>query len=56
MMTVLRSASSDAALSLPDLRRYADGWVLDCKYRQLSPRTVDTRQETTDKLLWFLTT
>jgi hypothetical protein len=49
-----RSPKTDQFLSISDLERYGEGWVLDCKLRQLSPRTVATREDAVKKLLWFL--
>lgn len=54
MKTPLRTPHSEVLILTDELRRYADGWLLDCKYRQLSPQTIATRQLTTDKFLWFL--
>lgn len=48
-----RSRKPADALAVADIKRYGEGWILDCQLRQLSPRTVSTRQDTIKKLLWF---
>ena len=52
--TALRYAKNDASVSLPQLRRYADGWLLDGEIRQHSQQTLATRKIITSKLIWFL--
>lgn len=37
-----------------DLKRLANGWLLDCQYRNRSPCTIQLRRGTVDKLLWWL--
>ena len=48
-----RSRKQAETLTVSDIKRYGEGWILDCQLRQLSPRTVGTRQDTIKKLLWF---
>ncbi len=55
----LRSAESAEAveplgLSVSELERQAQGWLLDCEIRQLSSNTLDLRRVITGKLLWYL--
>jgi site-specific recombinase XerD len=48
------SADAPAELTLSQLERQIQGWVLDGEIRQLSPRTLEERQSVTSKFLWFL--
>jgi integrase/recombinase XerC/integrase/recombinase XerD len=45
---------NEAAISVEQLERYAEGWLLDGEIRQLSKSTLDGRRIVIDKLLWFL--
>ncbi len=45
---------TDSCIGFQDLRRYAEGWILDCDIRQLSWRTIENRRLVIQKLLWFL--
>src|SRR5947209_20205592 len=47
-------SSTAPTLKTGELKRFADGWLLDGEVRQLSPRTQDSRQRLIRKLLWFL--
>src|SRR5262249_31001901 len=47
-------AGTQAGLSVPDVERLANSWLLDCGARQLSPGTIDNRRRATSKLVWFL--
>src|SRR5579859_7004992 len=49
-----RSATLDASISLADLARYTDGWLLACEIAQHSSRTIGNRKEIVNHLLWFL--
>ncbi len=49
-----KPAVEPQTLTVADINRYGDGWIIDCQLRQLSPRTVATRKDTISKLLWFL--
>jgi len=50
----LRSVKNVELVRVEDLRRYADGWVLDGEYRQLSETTLIKRRGILDRLLWWL--
>lgn len=41
-------------IALPELLRLGEGWLLDCEYRQHSPRTLEERREILARLEWFL--
>ena len=43
-----------ATVSVNDLERYAEGWLLSGEIDQHSSRTLDARRSIVDKLLWFL--
>jgi len=49
-----RCRESASELNRAELRKYADGWLLDCEIRQHSRRTIDTRRDIVSKLLWHL--
>ncbi|MDR3707197.1 MAG: tyrosine-type recombinase/integrase [Capsulimonadaceae bacterium] len=49
-----RFTVSEAEISASDLRRAAEGWLLDGDIRQHSSRTQGNRREIVEKLLWFL--
>lgn len=48
------STNPDFAISVADLARYAEGWLLDGEIRQHSKATIGTRRIIVEKLLWFL--
>jgi site-specific recombinase XerD len=50
------SPSTSAVTSLPasDLARHLQDWLYDCQFQQHSPRTIEFRQHTGEKMLWFL--
>jgi site-specific recombinase XerD len=52
--TELSSVISTDGIPVSKLRRYAEGWLLDCDIRQLSRNTITTRRIILDKLFWFL--
>lgn len=54
MNTALRSLNSDSNIGINDIRRFAQGWILDGQYRQLSPKTLDLRRHFLNKLIWWL--
>lgn len=37
-----------------DLPKLRDGWLLDCRYRQLSANSLEFRKHVLDKLIWWL--
>jgi hypothetical protein len=41
-------------LTVAQLERFGQGWVLDGEIRQLSPRTLEERRYLIQKLGWFL--
>ncbi|HZT41462.1 MAG TPA: tyrosine-type recombinase/integrase [Chthonomonadaceae bacterium] len=50
-----RFAKTDAAsVTVNDLERYAEGWLLAGEIDQHSSRTLDSRRSILNKLLWFL--
>jgi site-specific recombinase XerD len=49
-----RTVTATCSVSVSDLARHADGWILDCEYRQLSPGTIRSRRGILNKLLWWL--
>lgn len=55
MTTPLRSQVSTCTLSLAEIKRFGQGWLTDCQYRQLSPATIEARRAAVQKLLWFAT-
>lgn len=52
--SALSSATSSVCISLRDLERNAEGWLLDGEIRQHSHDTIALRRIILDKLLWFL--
>ncbi len=44
----------DAGIDVADLKRYAEGWILDSEYRQLPLQTLYSRRLVTSNLNWFL--
>lgn len=54
MLSENRSDHLKPAPAVAELRRWADGWLLDCRYRQMSRSTLDTRRRLLEKLLWWL--
>jgi len=50
------SATASRAVRVPisDIKRYADGWLIDSEYRQLAAQTLYSRRTITDKLMWWL--
>ena len=46
--------ASAAVVSLFDLERLAEDWVVDSEYRNHSPRTIEAKRHIAEKLLWFL--
>jgi integrase/recombinase XerC len=44
----------NSTLTVGDLSRHAQGWLLDGEVRQLSPNTLAARKNVVEKLLWFL--
>ena len=48
------SKSDGVSISVTDLERYADGWLLTGEIDQHSSRTLEARRSILDKLLWFL--
>jgi len=50
----LRFTKTDAALSVDELERYADGWFLSGDIDQHSQATLDIRRLVVNKLLWYL--
>ena len=52
--SALRSPHSSNSVRLPDLERFAQGWVLDGQYRQLAPQTLEARKKTLQHLCWWL--
>ena len=51
--TPLRFAKAGPHISVADLARYGQDWLLDGEIRQLSRCTLDTRRFLVAKLLWF---
>jgi len=43
-----------STITVKDLRSYADGWLLDCEVRNLSPTTLAKRRLLLEKFFWFL--
>lgn len=54
VQTAHRSPLSGVIVGVSDLKRFASGWILDGKYRQLSVQTLTLRRSTLDKLIWWL--
>ena len=54
MSTALRSEKTDPTFSTQNLPELLDAWIIDCEYRQLSPRTIELRQHFTGKFLWWI--
>lgn len=52
--SALRSPKTGASISTADLPRFITGWILDGKYRQLSPQTLDLRRSVCERLVWWL--
>lgn len=52
--TAPRSAHFQATVSVADLKRFAQGWIGDGQYRQLSPKTQETRRAILDRFFWWL--
>lgn len=52
--TALQSVKTDSSIKVSDLRRFADGWLLDGEIRQHSQATLRLRRLLIDKLTWFL--
>jgi integrase/recombinase XerD len=48
------SGKPDSSVEVSKLARFVDEWLLVCKLEGHSPRTLETRRDTTKKLLWFL--
>ena len=46
--------SRQMALTLPELRGNIEEWLVDCEYRNHSPRTIEVRRLFTRNLLWWL--
>ena len=46
--------NSDSDITVRELSRAAEGWLLDGEIRQHSQRTVDSRRDIVAKLVWFL--
>jgi len=45
---------TEAAVSLSELQRQAEGWLITCEIDQQSQRTLDARRDILNKLLWYL--
>ena len=46
--------TSSFSVPLGDLKCYINGWIVDCRYRQLSPATVWSRDGMLGKLVWWM--
>ena len=59
MVTVAQNTAllgdSESSISRVNLKRFADGWLLDGDARQLSAQTLYARKFVVGKLLWYLT-
>lgn len=53
-LSALPFQKTESALSLADIERNAEGWLLDGEIRQHSDTTLANRRLILDKLLWFL--
>lgn len=51
---MLCNATPAISVRTTDLRRLAHGWLLDCRYRNLSPATVELRRRGVEKFLGWL--
>ena len=54
--SAFRSPEIERFVSVQEVKRLSDGWLLDCQYRQLSDETIRTRRFMLSKLLWWLQT
>lgn len=52
--TELPFSNSNPGISVSDLSRFAEGWLLDCEIRQHSQATLDNRRLVLNNLVWFL--
>jgi hypothetical protein len=48
------SADTSNSVSVADIDRYGQGWLLDAEVRQFAARTVELRKMVFHKLLWYL--
>lgn len=48
------SAAFQVAIPLADIRRFLNGWIVECRYRQLSPATIGSRHGIVSKLIWWM--
>ncbi len=52
--TELPSSKTQIRISVRDLERFAQSWLLDSEIRQLSPGTIANRSLIVSKFVWFL--
>ena len=52
--SLLTFRRTELSVSIADLIRYADGWLLTCDIARHSEQTLKLRRIMLDKLLWFL--
>lgn len=52
--TPLRFPSPESDLTVPSLASFAEDWLMNGQFRQLSPQTLDARRFLLGKLVWFL--
>lgn len=52
---IIRSTGDRDSLSIVALRLNADGWLMACEIDQQSDRTVGSRRDVVNKLIWWLT-
>ena len=49
-----KRASSHVSIPLTEIKRFLSGYVVECRYRQLSPATIASNSGMVSKLVWWL--
>lgn len=49
-----KRTTSNVTIPLDDIRRFLNGWMVECRYRQLSPATIGSRQGMVSKFIWWM--